>query len=197
MLTILPAAIAAITFALGTGVAVANRAPTVPIPNSPSVAMGATTQAPAFSWQPSTDPEGEALTYDLEVEDDAGTLVASARGVVGTVTAIAPVLSNCATYRWRVRATDASGAASAFSPATTFAVSVPIDCPQVLICEDRGCAGTVCRGPCCGCGCEEPPQTEDCQASGSPGLGVLIVLAVGSLVRRLGRRRSVGREAGR
>ena len=141
-----------------------NGAPTVPTLNNPSDNMGATTTTPVFSWAPSTDPEEEAITYEIEVKDDAGTIVGSVMGVSGTVTSISAELTNRATYTWRARATDRSGASSAFSPENTFTVNAPVDDPEVVV--DAG----------------------GCQTSSAPGTGSLIALGLG-LVGLLRRRR--------
>ncbi len=123
-----------------------NDPPSVPTLNNPSDNQGATTTTPVFSWAPSTDPEDEAITYEIEVKDAAGTIVGTVTGVSGTVTSVSAELTNRATYTWRARATDASGAASDFSPENTFTVNAPVDEPEVVVnsggCASGGGAGT-------------------------------------------------------
>jgi len=118
-------------------VSTGNDPPTVPVPNNPSDAMGATTTTPVFSWQPSTDPEGDGVAYDLEVGDDDG-LVGAVGGVNATVTSIATELANRGHYAWRVRAVDDQGAASAWSADTLFVVDAPVDDPDVAV-SSGGC----------------------------------------------------------
>lgn len=115
-----------------------NDPPSVPVLRSPSDQQGATTTTPVFSWAPSIDPEGDDVSYEIEVADERGDAVGSVGGVLGTVTAIAAELTNGATYTWRARATDAAGAASAFSPPATFKVTAPVDDPEVAV-SDGGC----------------------------------------------------------
>ena len=115
-----------------------NDSPTVPTLNNPSDTMGATTTTPVFSWTPSTDPEDEAITYEIEVKTAAGDAVGMVTGVSGTVTSIATELTNGASYSWRARATDRSGASSAFSPENTFTVNAPVG-PPVDIQPGSGC----------------------------------------------------------
>ncbi|HVV84913.1 MAG TPA: hypothetical protein VHE35_17735 [Kofleriaceae bacterium] len=142
-------------------------APSVPTLEEPSDGMGAASVHPVFSWAPSTDPEDEPITYDLEVKDDAGTLVGSVMGVSGTVTSISPALANRATYTWRARAVDRSGAASEFSPENTFTIDDP---------SDTGCCHT--EGSC------NAGDATDGRSLAPLGLG----LAVLALRRRRARR---------
>lgn len=145
-----------------------NDPPSVPVPLSPSDQQGATTTTPVFSWSPSTDPEDDAISYDIEVADERGDAVGSVGGVLGTVAAIAAKLTNGATYTWRVRAIDAAGAASAFSPPATFTVSAPLDDPEVTV-SDGGCVAS--RAPAGG-------------ALGAIGLGLVVVGVAGRRRRR-------------
>ena len=141
-----------------------NDPPSVPTLNNPSDNMSATTTTPVFSWAPSTDPEDEAITYEIEVKSADGAIVGTVTGVSGTVTSISTELMNRATYTWRARATDRSGLSSAFSADNTFTVNAPTDEPEVVI------------------------NGGGCQSSSAPGAGSLIVLGLG-LVTLLRRRR--------
>jgi len=139
-----------------------NNPPSVPTLNNPSNDMGAQTTTPVFSWAPSTDPEDEAITYEIEVKSQDGAVVGDVSGVSGTVSSIPTELTNGATYTWRARATDRSGASSAYSPENTFTVNAPVDAPEVAI------------------------NGGGCQSSSAPGTGSLIALGLGlvGLVRR-------------
>ncbi len=157
-----------------------NNPPSVPVLNYPSDNMDANTTTPVFSWAPSTDPEGEPLTYEIEVQDLAGDLVALVRGINGTVTSIAAELTNCSAYTWRARATDRSGASSTFSPTNTFTVDAPCDSPWVAppAREVRTCGQ---------CGPEVVSVPDGaCQSSGSPGVAPLVAVGLGlaALIRR-------------
>jgi hypothetical protein len=162
-----------------------NDPPSVPVLNNPSDQQGANTTTPVFSWAPSTDPEGEPITYELEVEDEAGTLIDRLEGITGTLTQIPTELAIGVMYAWRARAADRSGASSAFSPYNTFAVELPCDAPDV--CEDHGCSGVVCYDGCTGRPLHSEPSasSDDCGASGAPGTGSLIILGacLGSILR--------------
>ncbi len=171
-----------------------NDPPSVPILNNPSDTRQATTTTPVFSWAPSTDPEGQPISYEIEVRGSAGIVVGTVTGVTGTLTSIAAELTNCATYSWRARATDVSGASSEFSPDNTFIVHAPTGRPWSLVCEDRGCDGEVCdyEG---GDTCAVPPpaDNDDCQSSSAPGSGSMIALGVVAFGVRRRRRRGQSR----
>src|SRR5690606_2119666 len=109
-----------------------NDPPSVPTLMNPSDNQAATTTTPVFSWAPSTDPEDEAITYEIAVTRDDGTEVGTVTGVSGTVTSISAELQNGGSYKWRARATDRSGASSAWSAENTFTISAPVDQPEVV-----------------------------------------------------------------
>ncbi len=184
-------AAAIVVVGLGLGVlpgrAVAqNQPPTVPVLNNPSERMASTTTTPVFSWAASTDPEGDAITYDIEVRDSSGALWASVSGVTGTVTSIGSELTNRETYTWRARATDAAGAASELSPENRFEVNAPVDCPELIV-GNCGCGG--CDYPDDHCNPETGPDDGGCQSTSAPGAGsVLGALGLLVVLRRRRRR---------
>jgi MYXO-CTERM domain-containing protein len=121
-----------------------NDAPSVPTLNNPSDSSSVPTQTPVFSWQPSTDPEDEPITYDIEVREGT-TVIANVTGVSGTVTSISGELENGGTYTWRARAVDRSGAMSAFSADNEFEIDAPIDDPEVVV-NGGGCTTSTAPG---------------------------------------------------
>jgi len=110
-----------------------NAPPSMPTLMNPSDGSKVTTVNPAFSWTQSTDPEGEPVTYDIEVLDPNDAVVASITGVSGNVTATADDLTNGIEYHWHARAVDRSGGTSEFAPFQKFRVAVPIDDPDVSV----------------------------------------------------------------
>lgn len=120
-----------------------NDPPSVPTLNNPSETSTVNTTTPVYSWAPSTDPEAEPITYQIEVLQD-GNMVESVTGVSGTVTSMGGELNNGETYTWRARAIDRSGAMSAFSAENQFTVDAPIDDPEVVVngggCQTGGAA---------------------------------------------------------
>jgi PKD repeat protein len=101
-------------------VSAVNAAPSVPVQNAPAAGATDVTVTPSYAWAASTDPEGDAITYDVQVQDQAGAVVMTAARLAGTTTQFADALDHEATYRWRVRAIDRSGLASAYSPLRAF-----------------------------------------------------------------------------
>ncbi len=113
--------------------------PNVPTPGNPSNGSVVATLTPVFSWATAVDPEGAAVFYDVEVkEGDA--VIASLLGVGGNATVSREPLVDGKTYSWRVRATTGgSGAASAFSAASSFEVKLPVQQVQQPDPKPTGC----------------------------------------------------------
>jgi MYXO-CTERM domain-containing protein len=148
-------------------VSTTNDAPSVPTLQNPSADSSVTTVSPVFSWAPSTDPEGEALVYDVEILDAAGDLVTSIEGVTGTTTAMAEQLEDGETYTWHARSRDNGGVASEFSAENQFVVDLPdapVDEPEVVV-NGGGCSTT-----------------------GGSGAGGLLLVGLGLMVARRRRR---------
>lgn len=142
-----------------------DQPPTAPVPLRPVGDERVTTTTPVLSWSASVDPDGEPVTYDVEIADGSGVVVASAVGVPGTVAAPGCDLINGAPYAWRVRARDAAGVAGAYSAAATFVVSPPVE------------------------ECVDPIGRESCRVAGEPTGGALLVLAIVGIAGRRSRRR--------
>ncbi|HVV84912.1 MAG TPA: hypothetical protein VHE35_17730 [Kofleriaceae bacterium] len=125
-----------------------NDPPATPVLETPAP-LAVTGTAPVFAWYTSSDPEGDPVTYDLELKDGDGAQVAALTGIGNTVTPIAVGLVPGGTYTWRVRAVDLPGAASAFSDEQPFSVA-PLEPPVAMDGGgdgggDGGC--TVARAP--------------------------------------------------
>lgn len=85
--------------------------PTLPITSAP--ANGATIDpGDTLEWLPSQDVDGDALHYEVEIR--LGATVAEALTTTTTSISFPPL--DAGFYAWRVRAIDASGERSAFSP---------------------------------------------------------------------------------
>ncbi len=100
-------------------------APSVPVLQYP--ADGANLSSiPQFNWTNSTDPNGDLITYILEIDDDAG--FGSPEYFNGSITETnnptednSVVLPTDGQYNWRVRASD-GGINSSFSPSRSFVI---------------------------------------------------------------------------
>lgn len=106
-----------------------NQAPaafnlTAPANNAANVAL-----TPTLGWQAATDPDGDAVTYSVYLDQNANPSTAIKSGLTTTNFTLTTALANNTTYYWKVVATDAKGATTASSvykfttPAT---VSLPV-----------------------------------------------------------------------
>lgn len=91
-----------------------NEVPTVPVLITPDNYSLMESPAVTFSWEPSTDPEGEEITYNLQLstKPDFTSIVFSDQLYAATYQTN---LSKGIFYYWRVRARDASNNTSEFS----------------------------------------------------------------------------------
>ena len=114
-------------------VSATNNAPSTPTLMNPSDQTVVPGQRPVFTWNAATDPEGDGVTYAVQLFDNgalADPPVALAPAVAATSTVLGIDLADGSTYSWRVRAVDAGGAAGAWSAANQFTVrlsSAPVD----------------------------------------------------------------------
>jgi MYXO-CTERM domain-containing protein len=104
----------------GAAESASNNAPGVPELVSPG--SGTLREDGPLEWRPSTDPEGQAVTYDVVVTDAGGVVRAQAvslQAVGPRVTWTPPELSP-GVWTWKVRAVDEAGAASAWTEPWSF-----------------------------------------------------------------------------
>lgn len=115
---------------------VANDPPTVPTPLSPIDQTVDSGVAPMFA-SAVTDPEGDALSVEIEILDDGGSLVALLDAALepdGTWRAVPdPPLPEDATYTWSARALDDRGGDSGPSASVTFHVDVTNSSPPMPV----------------------------------------------------------------
>ncbi len=107
---------------------VQNDPPTAPIPLWPILGVSVFTATPTLLWVDGLDPEGAALTYQVQVYSDnkLTNLVASINNLPGTSLTtswqVTPALTVKTTYYWRVRGSDGQ-LYSAWSATQTFKVT--------------------------------------------------------------------------
>lgn len=113
-------------------------APPAPVPTSPLGGDLVATLAPTLTFTRVGDPEGSAVTYDVQVLDAGGATVvaeegglADAEGGEYQAWSVEPELAEDTFYQWRVRATDASGNSGDWSDAQEFLVSTADGAPGV------------------------------------------------------------------
>ena len=93
---------------------VVNTAPTVPTLTSPTNNLLCTDNVLNFQWNASTDSQGDAITYQIEVSKNAQ-FNPLAHNVTSTTASKSITLEKGVAYYWRVKATDSKSAASNYS----------------------------------------------------------------------------------
>jgi len=89
---------------------VANEAPGTPVPLDPVDHRAVDTATPTLRLRNTTDPDGDPLTYEFEVRDEADAVVASTQGVPSgaaeTTWTVPTALGEDRAYSWTARASD-------------------------------------------------------------------------------------------
>ena len=102
-----------------------NDPPSVPGSINPGSAAWVTTTTPLFTFAPSTDPEGDAIAYRIEIYSDANLSMKVIDRLTSNLSWLTDIqLTDDTRYYWRVRAEDMRGGLSAWSPTSTFLVRV-------------------------------------------------------------------------
>jgi len=98
---------------------VANAAPSVPVLVTPADNKLCLDNTVAFQWSESTDPQKDAIVYQIQVaKDNAFTQIINTLDN-SSVAATLSLEKNTA-YYWRVKATDSKGLASAYTATSKF-----------------------------------------------------------------------------
>jgi uncharacterized protein (TIGR02145 family) len=97
---------------------VKNNAPSAPIPLTPLMNEVLTGTSTSLSWAAATDPENDAIVYDVYFDKNPQPVTLRAKGLPA-LTYNTPAIDNNGVYYWQVIARDALGATSA-SPVFTF-----------------------------------------------------------------------------
>ncbi|MCO4769477.1 MAG: PKD domain-containing protein [Deltaproteobacteria bacterium] len=104
-----------------------NEAPDAPVLSSPIGGEIAASATPTLQWAEVIDIDGDSVTYDVEVYDDAEVLVTSTFGVVGTGSSaewtVDTALLEDEVYWWTARAVDEHGLAGDWSADESFFLS--------------------------------------------------------------------------
>jgi len=96
-----------------------NKAPTAPILVYPTDNLLCINNVLDFQWNVSTDPDGDAITYQIEVSTNAQ-FTALVHNVTATTTLKTLSLEKGIAYYWRAKATDNKSAASSYSATNQF-----------------------------------------------------------------------------
>lgn len=96
-----------------------NKAPSVPVQSAPINNLLCIDNTVTFEWSASTDPEGDSVTYELQVAtDNAFTQNLETRTAISTSSTVSLVKG--VAYYWRVKAIDAKNASSDYSSTFNF-----------------------------------------------------------------------------
>jgi len=96
-----------------------NKAPSVPTQSAPTNNLLCIDNAVQFQWNASTDPDGDGITYQLQIAtNNQFTENLQTTSVSATSTTVS--LAKGVAYYWRVRATDVKNASSAYSSTFSF-----------------------------------------------------------------------------
>lgn len=98
---------------------VVNKAPSIPTLTSPANNLLCIDNVVNFQWSASTDPEGDAITYQIQVAKD-NLFSQIAHTVTSTTASKSISLEKGVAYYWRVKATDNKNAASDYSATFNF-----------------------------------------------------------------------------
>ncbi len=112
-----------------------NEEPAQPVAASPVGGAIVASLTPLLQWSEVTDPDGDDLTYEVEIYEDAAltSLAWSVLQVTGLGNGLAEVttatLAENGVYYWQARATDEHGLSGDWSAAESFLVSTVDDAP--------------------------------------------------------------------
>lgn len=86
-----------------------NQAPAAPELVSPADYATDVAVNAVFSWNPATDPDGDELTYELQVSPDGGISWPYTVGTTATSAKLSQLLNKQFAYSWRVKVSDPFG----------------------------------------------------------------------------------------
>jgi hypothetical protein len=121
---------------------VTNEPPEAPVPLDPVEGRVVGTATPTLRLRNAVDPENDALSYELEVRDAGGALVAAVAGVPSgdaeTTWTVTPPLTEDRSYTWTARASDGelTGPRSAPAAFRVDAVAEPPTAPTPYLPEE-------------------------------------------------------------
>jgi hypothetical protein len=98
---------------------VANKAPNTPTQSAPANNLLCIDNTVSFQWNASTDPEGDAISYELQIATD-NQFSLNLQTRTSTSTSISVSLEKGVAYYWRIKAKDSKNAASSYSSTYNF-----------------------------------------------------------------------------
>ena len=86
-----------------------NSSPTAAVLTTPADAATGVSNTPTLSWQASTDADGDAITYDVLMDENSNPSTSVASSISATSFAVAAALTIETTYFWKVVSKDGNG----------------------------------------------------------------------------------------
>jgi hypothetical protein len=96
-----------------------NKAPSTPTQAAPTNNQLCIDSVVTFEWNPSIDPEGDAISYELQIATD-NLFSQNLQTRTSASTSISVSLEKGVAYYWRIRSDDARNNSSAFSSTLSF-----------------------------------------------------------------------------
>lgn len=96
-----------------------NKAPSTPTQSAPTNNQLCIDNMVTFQWNASTDPEGDAITYELQIATD-NQFSQNLQTRTSSSTSTSVSLEKGVAYYWRIRSDDARNNSSAFSSTYSF-----------------------------------------------------------------------------
>ena len=96
-----------------------NKAPSTPIQSAPTNNQLCIDNVVTFQWNAATDPEGDAITYELQIATD-NQFSQNLQTRTSSSTSTSVSLEKGVAYYWRIRSDDARNNSSAFSSTYSF-----------------------------------------------------------------------------
>ena len=97
----------------------ANKAPSVPIQSAPTNNLLCIDNAVQFQWNASTDPDGDVVSYEMQVATD-NQFTQNVQTIASTGTSTSVTLDKGVAYYWRIKAKDSKNASSSYSSTYSF-----------------------------------------------------------------------------
>ena len=115
-----------------------NEEPSAPVAQAPVDDGVLAASAPLLEWSPATDPDGDVLSYEVEVRTEDGSLVAYAEAVAEGCDStcswsIDVALNEDQSYAWSVSATDEHGLSGLWSEPERFRFSDTDEAPVGIV----------------------------------------------------------------
>jgi len=96
-----------------------NKAPSTPLQSAPTNNLLCIDNLVPFQWSVSTDPDGDAISYQLQIATNTSfTENLQTNVVTGTSTSVS--LAKGIAYYWRIKAVDSKNASSSYSSTFNF-----------------------------------------------------------------------------